>query len=465
MNLLDLFYLPAAVLTAPWWARKSRGGWRERFGHVTFSEQSAGSVGSSPRGKRLLLHAVSVGEVNTLRHLVPKLRDAGIEVIVSATTDTGLARARVVFGNSPLAESQPGRPGVRVVRYPLDFSSSVRRFLDTVRPDGVALVELEIWPNFVTECDRRGIPVAVINGRLSSRSFRGYSRFSRFLSPSFRRLRFAAVQDQSYADRFIAMGVPPDRCPITGSMKWDAVSLQDSPAAAPAAGRENPSPEAARLADELGIDLSRPLVVAGSTAVTPTSCEEALLSAACPNGVQLLCAPRKPEHYERAFLAMGGPSRCVRRSRTVPGSRAARPQGADRFLLDTIGELRTAYSLADVAVVGRSFGTLRGSDPIEPIALGKPTIIGPAYANFEYIVGRFIAAGAIRATNSSELKQALTDLLDDAAARRLMIDAGFACIEAERGASARHAELLKQLLGLPTEHANHAPILVNAHSS
>ncbi|MFN7022614.1 MAG: 3-deoxy-D-manno-octulosonic acid transferase, partial [Phycisphaerales bacterium] len=174
------------------------------------------------------------------------------------------------------------------------------------------------------------------------------------------------------------------------------------------------------------------------------------------------------EHYERAFLALGGSSRCARRSAATPPARVpARPlddhgpphdaeelpASRDRFLLDTIGELRAAYELATVAVVGRSFGGLRGSDPIEPIALGKPTIIGPAYANFEYIVGRFLEAGAIKVCPAESLPEVLASLLDDAHERARMTDAGRACIAAERGASARHADLLARLLGRPSTRA------------
>jgi 3-deoxy-D-manno-octulosonic-acid transferase len=223
-------------------------------------------------------------------------------------------------------------------------------------------------------------------------------------------------------------------------MKWDAVP-PDAPAGVP--------PAAERLADELGIDRSRSLIVAGSTAPIPGSSEEALLHAACPPGVQLLCAPRKPEHRDAAFEALGGPGRCIRRS-----SRGSTPPtiGADRFLLDTLGELGAAYALADVAVVGRSFGTLRGSDPIEPIALGKPTIIGPAHANFEHIVGRFRGAGAIRVCHPSQLGPTLAELLNTPDERDRLAAAGRACIAAERGATARHAALL---LGLLSKEAFH----------
>lgn len=421
MNLLDALYLPAAALSAPWWARKTRSGWSQRFGHI--GRLPAPCAGT----KRILLHAVSVGEVNTLRGLVPMLRSGGAEVVVSAGTDTGLARAQSLFSSLD---------GVHVVRYALDFSPAVRRFLDAVRPDAVALVELEVWPNFVRACAARNIPVGVINGRLSARSFRGYSRFRRFFASTFGSLAFAAVQDEDYAQRFLAMGVPADRVHVTGSMKWDAAAIVEP---------GHPVEGAEALARAMGIDPSRPLIVGGSTAPIDGGtdpCEEALLDRACPPDVQLLCAPRKPEHFDTAFSAMGGPARCTRRS---SGLRAA--PGTSRFLLDTIGELRAAYALADVVVIGRTFGELGGSDPIEPISLSRAVVIGPRYTNFQSVVAEFAAANAIVECTPSDLPAVLRDLLADKPRRDALITRGLGCIRAHQGATHRHADMLLALAG------------------
>lgn len=406
MNSLDLLYLPLAVATSPWWARKGRADWAERFGRIP--------PVSSP-APRLLLHAVSVGEVNALRTLVPLLlRENNVRIVLSVGTDTGIARARDLFGAS-----------CDVVRYPLDFSWSVRRFLDAARPDAVALVELELWPNFVRECRRRSIPVCVINGRLSERSFRGYRRLRSFFAPVFGALEFAAVQDADYARRFEAMGVRPSACLISGSMKWDAATIEDV------------VPGAADLARELGIDRARPLIVAGSTGPG----EEALLHAACPPDVQLLCAPRKPERFGDAADALPG---CVRRS-----ARTAAPPGTTRYLLDTIGELRRAYALADLVVVGRSFFDLYGSDPIEPVALGKPVVIGPAVGDFASIVAEFDRAGGLARADRTSLPRVLGALLQDPARRAELAARGRDCIRGHQGASARHAELLLSLVRAP----------------
>lgn len=416
-----------AGATAPVWARKARGGWPERFGKTAAVADRTGADGA--RLPRLLIHAVSVGEVNAIRELVPRLVGEA-HVVVSASTDTGLKRAQDVFG---------GAGGCDVVRYPLDFSWSVRRFLDAVRPDAVALTELEVWPNFVAECRDRGIPVCVINGRLSERSFRGYRRLRGFFKPTFSALEFAAVQDGDYAARFEYMGVEPGRCLLSGSMKWDTARIEDDVSGAD------------ELAREMEIDRgpgAMPLVVAGSTAEG----EEALLHRACEQAgdVQLLCAPRKPERFDEAAQALPG---CRRRSKHA-GSEVHGPAGAQRhpevkprrFLLDTIGELRKAYALADVVVIGRSFGRLYGSDPIEPIGLGKATVVGPAMGDFEQALRAFLVSGGIVQTSAEKLPVVLRELLGDEAQRRELGERGRACIRQHQGASARHAELLLSLL-------------------
>jgi len=403
---LDAVYAVVAAATAPWWMRKARSGWSERFGKI--APLPAPRTGRS----RLLLHTVSVGETNLVRPLVDLL-SAEVDLVISATTDTGLARAKELYASK-----------CHVTRFPLDASWSVRRFLSAVRPDAVGLVELELWPNFAAQCRARGIPLAVINGRLSERSFSRYRLGRWFIGRYFRQLSFAAVQDDAYAQRFIHMGVAPERCTVAGSMKWDAASVSDS------------VPGADELAHEMGIDRARPLIVAGSTAPG----EHELLHAACPKGVQLLCAPRRPEWFDGARQALGG-SACIRRSTKAPA-----PPGCERYLLDTIGELRKAYSLADLVVVGRSFGNLYGSDPMEPAALGKPVVIGPAVADFEAAVSALTQAGAAVQCGADELGPTLARLMNGADERKTLGERARRCVLDHQGAAGRHAELLLNLV-------------------
>lgn len=402
---LDIAYTLALPAFLPSLLRKRREGWRERFGHVDAPGRS--------RRPRLLVHAVSVGETNLVEPLVRRLADHhDIDVIVAATTDTGVARARQIH-----------TPHASVVRFPLDFTRSVRRFLDAVQPDAVALVELELWPNFAAECARRRIPVAIVNGRLSERSFRSYRRVRPLLARSFGSVARCAAQSAEYARRFERMGVPCERVSVLGSMKWDAVRVGQA-----VDGLDE-------FAARFGIDRSRPLIVAGSTAPD----EHALLRDATPRGAQLLCAPRRPEWFDDASRDLPG---CARWSRGEGGS----PTG--RFLLDTIGELRRAYALADAVVIGRSFGALHGSDPMEPAALGKPILIGPRFGDFTQSVGALREAGGLRVVDRESLAGALAELTGDEGLRRRMGAAAADCVLEHQGATDRHIAVLLDLLGV-----------------
>ncbi len=407
--LLDLIYLGLALVTSPiWLARLIRTGkirtdWPGRLGKARIS---------SPARQRILVHAVSVGEVNAVRLLVEQLAESRgrPEVVIATTTNTGFARAESLFGSRH-----------EVVRYPLDLSFAVERFLRRVRPDVVALVELEVWPNFTAACARRGIGVCVVNGRLSARSHRRYLRLGPLIRPSFRRLARVAVQSEAYAGRFAALGVGADDVEVTGTMKWDTAEISDHVEGA------------ADLATAMGIDRGRPLIVGGSTEPG----EPELLAAAVPDGAQLLCAPRKPEWFEAAAAALPG---CARRSRGECGSETG------RFLLDTIGELRLAYALADLVVVGRTFGSLHGSDMMEPVALGKATIVGPAVADFQEIVESLRAGDGLVQTDRAGLPAIVRELLADPGRRRKLADGGRAVIRAQQGATSRHVKLILSLL-------------------
>lgn len=403
MTILDPIYLLLALCTWPIWRRRARGDWGGRLGK--------GDALAAPRRVRLLVHAVSVGEVNALRSLVPMLADR-YDLVISVGTDTGIERARGLYQDR-----------ATIVRYPLDFTPCVERFLDRVRPDAVALVELELWPNFLARCRARGIPVGVINGRLSERSFRGYRRLRWFLRRSFASLALAAVQDEDYRARFVAMGVAPERCVVTGSLKWDAPPTALDPERVDA------------LARALGVDRSRPLIVAGSTAED----EESLLRDSCPAGAQLLCAPRRPEHFEDAYRAL---EPCVRRSTPGEGDPAC-----GRFLLDTIGELALAYALADVVVLGRSFGSLHGSDPLEPAALGRCVVIGPRMGDFSSSV-RDLGDAIVR-TDRDHLCEVLTELIREPSRRNRLGESARARVLERRGVSERTAALVADRLAPP----------------
>jgi len=442
----DLFYTAGAAATSPVWGPamlrtgKWKTDWRARLGF------SPTLPPAGPGVRTLLLYGVSVGEINAIRGLVAELEgDPTLRLVVAAMTDTGFARATQLYG---------GRHAV--VRFPYDFSAAVKRFLQAVDPDAVALVELELWPNFLEACGARNTPVAVINGRLSERSFKRYRKARALLRKSFARLAAVGAQTDAYAQRFVAMGTPADRVRTLDTLKWDnAKELTAEEEAA-----------AERLAEDLGIDRRRPLVVAGSTAPG----EDKLLIDELPEGVQLLIAPRKPEWFGRVMQhaphavrrtasasATGVPpvvgpqgqmspqaTRPTRDLRSAAGCEEAAP--AQRvFLLDTVGELRLAYHLATVAVVGRSFtGTLHGSDMMEPVALGKPTVIGPHYGDFTDTMAALLEAGGIVVTDDPGA--AIREFLNNPSLAAEVAAAGKAVVETRRGATQRYTELLRDLL-------------------
>ncbi len=417
---LDIAYTIGAVLSSPVWGvsmlrtGKWRTDWRGRFGFQSptscVTQQGPGERGS------ILIHAVSVGEASLIKPLIDHFEQTypypALRVVISTTTNTGYIRAVQLYGDTH-----------EIVRFPFDFSGAVGQFLDRVGPDVVALTELEVWPNFMQACVKRDIPVAVINGRLSENSFKGYRKLRPVLRKMFASLSAVGAQTQDYAGRFEHMGVAAERVHVLDTMKWDAAKIADHVEGAD------------ELAREMGINRDRPLVVAGSTGTD----EEKLLIDACPADVQLMVVPRKPERFEEVA---GLSSEMVRRTR--PGQ----AKGQRLFLLDTMGELSKAYSLADVVIVGRSFNGWGGSDPIEPVALGKPTIIGPDHHNFADAVEALKAGSGIIVTGKPG--EVVTELLNDPARRTELAKHGREVILSRQGATKRHADMLMRLLASPS---------------
>ena len=344
--------------------RLRTGSWRDDL--RTRNGQVRGLTRRAP-GPRILVHGVSVGETHALQPLVEALAASPIapDVVVSASTATGHERARAIHS-----------PARDVVRYPLDFTWMANRFLDRVRPALVVLGELELWPSFMAACARRRIPVAVVNGRLSERSFQGYRRWRALVRPMFRQLALVSAQTETYRDRFVALGVPAERAVVGGSLKWDAAARNPDPA------------KAAALAAALGIDADRPVIVAGSTGPGE---EEALLRG-LPDGWQLVLAPRDPTRWEPVARLVPGMPRRSRASAVVGKAAVDTPRV---FLLDTLGELPTAYLLADAVFVGRSLGPMGGSNPLEAIAAGKPVVTGPHHEHFAGVVAELGRVGGV----------------------------------------------------------------------
>jgi 3-deoxy-D-manno-octulosonic-acid transferase len=428
INQYDIAYSIGVGLSAPFWLLKPAARRKVFDAAATRMGRVAARAGSAPA---VMIHAVSLGEINATRDLVRRLRESGppgIQMIVSTTTDTGFARGRELYGNSG---------DVTLVRFPIDFSWAVSRLLDSLRPSLVVLMELEVWPNFLRQCRRRGVPVLLINGRLTETSFRRYNWVRPLSQRMFRQLAHLCVQDQAYADRFRKLGASAGRLSVTGTMKFDTADVN-----ADVSG-------AAALAASVGLCPGRePIWVCGSTGPG----EEAILldcyrklRADFP-GLRLVLVPRKPQRFDEvADLIKSAGFDCIRRSKPAAGPQSAVVLG------DTMGELRTWYALADVVFVGRTLLDLgprqHGSDMIEPAALAKPVIVGPYTGNFALPVVRFRMAAAMEAVNNAaELMARISALLRDPARAAELGRRARNVVLAEQGATDRHVQEILKLL-------------------
>ena len=389
----NLALFAGLLVSSPWWL------WRMAATH-RYREGLAGRLGCVPsglaalRGSRPLLwiHAVSVGEVLSASRLVKTL-DAALPsylIVVSTTTRTGQALARERFG----AE--------RVFYCPLDLPWAVRAYCRALDPLLLVLVETEFWPNLLSACFRRRIPVAVVNARVSDRSWPRYRLLRGLWRPFLRRIEVVLAQSELDAGRLQALGCLPQRVSVAGNLKFDVRIAEETPAA--------------RLLRDLAPNLR--LVVAGST----LQGEEAALLEAWPRLLQadpqlaMVLAPRNPERFAAvaSLLADSGFPWLRRSEWNGQQETAYAPLVPGQIvLLDTIGELASIYSLAAVAFVGGSLVPAGGHNLLEPAQFGAPIIAGPHDANFRAIAEALHAANALRVVSRDELALALIGLLGD----------------------------------------------------
>jgi 3-deoxy-D-manno-octulosonic-acid transferase len=371
------------------------------------------------------LHAVSVGEVLAVSRLVGELDRAfaGYRLVISTTTRTGQELAAQRFG----AE--------RVFYCPLDLAWAVRAYLNALRPAMLILAETEFWPNLLSGCFRRGIPVAVVNARISDRSWPRYRGLRRLWRPFLGRLSRVLAQSATDAERLVAVGCRAERVTVAGNLKFDVRAAGEA--------------EATRELRERARGLR--LVVAGST----LDGEEAALLEAWPRLLEgdpelaMVLAPRHPERFAAvgALLERSGIG-WARRSdwRLEPEGQRKPLRPGTVELLDTIGELASVYSLAAVAFVGGSVVAAGGHNPLEPAQFGVPIVMGPHYANFRAITDDLIAHDAVRIATREELAGTLIDLLRDTAATAAMGERAKQVFDKQAGATARCVKAIGQLL-------------------
>lgn len=418
-----LFPLALVVILPGYLARMfKRGGFRRDFGQ-RFARYAPALRNRFNRGEWIWVHAVSVGELLIALKLLEELhrRHPDRRFVVSSTTSTAHALA--------LTRQQDWWAPVYT---PVDFAPVVRRALDAVKPKAIILTESEMWPNFVWQAADRGIPVLLVNARVSPRSARRYRRFAPMLRSVTRQLSAVGLQEPEHAALWQYLGVDANRLHVTGSVKYD-----------PAAARHEARDFSPALR-EFGFGSDDPVLLAGST----HEGEEEILASALQKlrtkfpEARLVIAPR---HVERsgeiaARLAQTG-LRIARRTERAEG---ATP---DVLLLDTTGELRDWYACADVVFIGKSLVGRGGQNPVEAILAGKPVLFGPHMENFAGLRAALLTTGGAREVGDAQsLAEAATVLLSDPDQREAMARAATSALQAHHGATARTADLVAQFV-------------------
>lgn len=412
-----LFYAltPLVLARLAWRGRKLpayRERWSERFAHYDFPLEP-GAV---------WFHAVSVGEAEAAFPLIRQFQARFPErkILVTCTTPTGSARIQAVLGDS-----------IRHVYLPYDLPDVVARFMDHFQPVLAVILETEIWPNLYRECARRGIPLAIVNGRLSEKSARRYRKIRGLTTESLSAVSLIAAQTGVDKERYAALGAAPEKIVVAGNVKFD-LEFTDAMAR-----------QAAALKAELFG--ARPVWIAGST--HPGEEEQVLaahrLVRQSVPGALLALAPRHPDRFEAVGTLCANTGFSIRRR----SEQAPCEAGSEVFLIDSLGELRLFYAAADVAFVGGSLVPRGGHNVLEPAAAGRPVLFGPHTFNFAEIAARIKDSGGGEAVGDvGQLARQVAELLADPAMRKDMGDQGRAFVDANRGAVQRVIDELTGLL-------------------
>jgi 3-deoxy-D-manno-octulosonic-acid transferase len=397
-------------------------GLRERLGRLPAIETDGRPI--------IWLHCVSVGEAQAARPLARAILDQfpSHALLVSTTTLTGQRVARDVFRDDAAA----------IIYFPFDWAWTASRALRFVRPRAVLIMETELWPNFLRECRRRRVPVAIVNGRLSERSFRRYRLIPRFIKRIVNNLDLALMQTEADARRMSALGLQPERVMVTGNVKFDVGAD---------AGEQERTME---LRGRFALDDGRKLIVAASThAPEERIMLEAFNELRSMQGndqVRMLIAPRHPERFAEVAALMESSGLLWARRSAAPGDLDPR---CDLLLLDSIGELRAVYPLASIVFIGGSLTPTGGHNILEPAAAGICTVTGAHTFNFKAIVAAFLEADALVQLPALALKEtpsslahALRELLVNEERRRALGENARAVLERNRGATERTIKLL-----------------------
>ena len=452
MVLYSLALAASLLIAAPWWlfrmatTQRYREGFTERLGSVP------PALRALLKGKRTVwVHAVSVGEVLAVSTVVSALQQRlgpGWEVVISTTTRTGQQLARKRF------------PQSGVFYFPLDFRFAVRAWLQSLKPAMVLLVESEVWPCLLHECALSGVPVVVINARVSDRSLRRGLRLNKLWRWLTRNVTLWLAQSDADAARLVQLGAPAEKVETTGNLKYDTTA-----------------PEETALVSTIRRGIAgRPVIVAGSTVHYGTTPEEVIVLDAMrakvwpewPD-VLLILASRHPQRFAEACTLASQFGTVLEATKLLEREESSgRPAVIQEkiLVLDTIGDLAAVYALADIAFVGGSLLPHGGHNPLEPAQFGVPVVMGPHVQNFRDILARLKADEGIVLLESTEpgpLGEALASLLADRTQAQAIGKRGRAVFEQQKGATARTMAALLPLLKLDTQSTLGAPLIAQSH--
>ncbi|HEY2780546.1 MAG TPA: lipid IV(A) 3-deoxy-D-manno-octulosonic acid transferase [Steroidobacteraceae bacterium] len=379
--------------------------------------------GPSVRAPCIWVHAVSLGEMSAAAPLLRSLRQRfpQLPLVVTSATPTGRARAQALFPNNDA--------DIRFLPY--DTPGSVRRFLARIQPRAAAIMETELWPNLLRECERRGVPVLLASARLSDKSVARFRRFGKLFSGVFTRSLVVAAQTADDAERFRAIGAAAAQVHVCGNVKFDL----ELDAGIVEAGQT--------LRAVLGVQ--RPVWIAGSTHAGEEEQvldAHASLQAAGANALLILVPRHKDRFADVAELLKRRGIAFARRSEMRPGVDDAARLGV--LMGDTVGELALLYACADVAFVGGSLVPIGGHNLLEPAALGLPVLTGPSYVNSKEIAQLLLTRGAaLQVGSAADLAAALVRLLADPAERRRIGAIGQEIVASNRGSVERLLALIE----------------------
>ncbi|RKY33259.1 MAG: hypothetical protein DRP74_00030 [Candidatus Omnitrophota bacterium] len=420
--LYDLVFLLISLVHLPVYLfrRKFHAGFLSRLGFLPEELKL---------NRPIWIHAVSVGEAVAIRGLIEKIKIAHPDknLVISTVTSTGNKIAKSLASERDF-----------VTYLPLDFSFIVKRVISSIQPSLFVIAETEIWPNLITFLYRRNVPIVLINGRISDKSFKGYRLLKPFLRPVLNKVSLFCVQTSTDKKRLLSLGVEENKIQVSGNMKFDnTLSFQEK-----AAFQAGPAAQLLKLGPQ------EKLLVAGSTHAQ----EEEGILAVYKNlrkefpGLRLLFAPRHPErsaNIEKLVLKSGFNPLLISNLSSDPDK--LKPQAV--FILDTIGQLLSFYILADVVFIGGSLVKKGGHNILEPAALGKPVIFGPYMFNFRDIANSFLKAkAAIMVEDFRGLEVNIRELLNDPLKVKRLCGQAMEIILQHSGATRKNLEYINNFI-------------------